>query len=532
MQRPDPRNAYFDKREAAKAVKFIESCCVHPKGELTGQPLILQEWQKSELIEPLFGWRDPITGDRKFTSLLFSVPRKNGKTVMCAAIGLYLLLIEQTGTMPEIVSIATADDQARIVLTMAKTMCAKSPVLNREVRIYQNKIVPLLERGAYMKALTRDGGSKHGLSPSAGICDEIAQYQPAIGSKLLEAVETGFAERKTPLAMYISTVGANYASNLFARYWDYAKRIVDGAVEDDKFLPCIYGADEDDDWTDPQVWRKANPNLGVSVREEFLKKQCDLAIARIELQPSFKTYHLNQWVKTSKAWLDMRIWDKGKDEIKAGLDRRCWGGLDLSSSGDLTCFALVFEPDTEGMVDVMVWFWVPDETLHHSPYSRFYKSWITTKDIIPIDGAIINHDWVRDKIAECDKQYNLESVGIDRWSSAQIRGQLEELHSIQTIGIGMGYASMAAAVDYAERLVNSGKLRHGGHPVLRWCVDNTVITQDPSGNKKPDKSKSTAKIDGTVALLLALKNMDDSLVESSGIWSDSATIFKEELVGI
>lgn len=528
MQRPDPKDAYFDRKHADRAVRFIERCCVHPKGELTGKPFVLEDWQKTELIEPLFGWRDAATGNRKFTSLLFSVPRKNGKTVMCANISLYLLLIEQAGTMPEVVSIATADDQARIVLEMAKGICRRSPVLSQEVRVYQNRIVPIGEPGAYMKALTRDGSSKHGFSPSAGICDEIAQYQPAIGAKLLEAIETGFAERQTPLAMYISTVGSNYASNLFGRYWDYGQRVSKGVIEDDRFLPCVYSADEEDDWTDPAVWRKANPNLGVSVRKEFIKNQCDLAAARVELQPSFKTYHLNMWVKAEKAWLDMRTWEKGSDKAIAGMERRCWGGLDLSSSGDLTAFVLAFEPDADGVVDIFPWFWVPDETLNNSPFSRFYRSWVETKHIFAIDGAVINHDWIRSHIVQCYKKYNLESIGIDRWSSAQIRGQLEEKHSIQTVGIGMGYASMAAAVDYAERLVNSNKLRHGGHPVLRWCIDNTVVTLDPAGNKKPDKSKSAAKIDGTVALLLALKNMDDSLAESVGIWGESATIFKEE----
>lgn len=529
MQRPKPRNAYYCPDSAEEAVYFIETCCVHPKGELTGSPFVLEDWQKKELIEPLFGWRDEETGDRKFTALLFSVPRKNGKTVICAAISLYLLLVEQAGTAPEIVSIATADDQARIVLAMAKAICRKSPLLNSEVKIYQNKITPMGEPNAYMKALTRDGSSKHGLSPSAGVCDEIAQYQPAIGAKLLEAVETGFAERRSPLAMYISTVGSNYTSNLFANYWNYAKKVSNGAIRDDRFLPCIYGADEEDDWTSPDVWRKANPNIGISVRESFIKDQCEKAIARVELQPSFKTYHLNMWVKTSKAWLDIRIWDKGADPVRVGDGRRCWGGLDLSSSSDLTAFAIVFEPDADNYVDVLLWFWVPEDTLNHSPYSRFYRSWVESGDIIAMGGAVINHDGIKNEIVECDRKFGLESVGIDRWSSAQIRGQLEESHNIATVGIGMGYASMAAAVDYAERLTNSNRIRHGGQPVLRWCIDNTVISMDPSGNKKPDKARSSAKIDGTVALLLALKNMDDSLLESTGIWGETATIFKPEI---
>ena len=527
MQRPEPKDAYFDEEMAEQAVFFIENCCVHPKGELTGQPFLLETWQKKQLIEPLFGWRDKQTHHRKFTSLLFSVPRKNGKTVICAAIALYLLLFEQKGTVPEVVSIATADDQARIVFNMAKNMCKLSPVLNSEVRLLQARIVPLGEPEAYMKALTRDGSSKHGLSPSAGICDEIAQYQPAIGQKLLESVETGFAERISPLAMYISTVGSNYASNLFAKYWDYGKRVSDGSIQDDRFLPCIFYADEADDWTDPNIWAKANPNLGVSVRMDFLESECKKAIARVELQPSFRTYHLNQWVKTEQAWLDIRIWDKGNAKPQPNSFARCWGGLDLSSSGDLTSFALVFEPDAQGIVDTLIWFWVPEETLMHSPYHKFYEQWLKSGHIYGVDGAVINHDWIKQKIVECDRDFNLESIGIDRWSSAQIRGQLEELHSIQTVGIGIGYASMAAAVDYAERLISTRCLRHGGHPTLRLCIDNTVITKDPAGNKKPDKSKSSGKIDGTIALLLALKNMDDSLMESVGIWGDTPTVFKE-----
>ena len=509
------------------AVLFIENCCVHPKGSLTGKPFLLEPWQKSEIIEPLFGWRDADTDLRKFTTLFLSVPRKNGKTVLCAAIGLYLLVVEQAGTVPEIVSLATDEQQARIVFNMAATIVKKSSLLGNEIEVRRDRLQPSREPTAFFKPINREGGGKHGLSPSGAICDEIAQYQPAIGAKLLEAVETGGAERESPLMMYISTCGSNYASNLFAPYWQYASGVRDGSVSDDNYLPCIYGADEEDDWTDPAIWRKANPNLGVSVREAFLKKQAEKAIQIPTFQSSFKTYHLNMWVKTDKQWVDLAVWDQGKNPRHTDGQRRCWGGLDLSSSNDLTSFVLVFEPDEEGIVDVQPWFWVPRKTLISSTFSKFYEDWVSHSFIEPIPGEVLDLEFPRLCINHSAQMYNLQSVAIDRWGSNQLVAQLNDRDDITTVGAGMGYASMSPAVNFAERLIYSRKIRHGGHPVLRWCVDNTIITQDAAGNKKPDKSKSSGKIDGTVAMLIALKNMDDDLIgEGDDMWGDHA-IFEE-----
>lgn len=531
MQRKPPNNAYYDEQQAEMALIFIERCCVHPKGSLTGKPFILEDWQKDELIRPLFGWRDDQTDLRKFTSMLLSVPRKNGKTVLCAAIGLYLLVVEQAGTVPEIVSLATDEQQARIVFNMAKTIVAKSPLLRNELRELQDRLQPLAEPTAFFKPINREGGGKHGLSPSGAICDEVAQYQPAIGQKLLESIETGFAERENPLAMYISTCGSNFASNLFATYWKYARGVSDGSIEDDSFLPCIYGADEGDDWQDPEVWKKANPNLGVSVRVDYLEKMANRAVQIPSYQPSFKTYHLNMWVKTDRQWVDLAVWDRGANPPEVNRNRRCWGGLDLSSSNDLTSFALAFEPDSDGVVDILIWFWVPRETMVNSAFSRFYQSWESAGYVEASPGAVIDHEFPRKKINDCAAKYDLQSVGLDRWSSSQIVANLNEYDDITTVGVGMGYASMSAAINYAERLIYSYKLRHGGHPTLRWCIDNTVITQDAAGNKKPDKSKSSGKIDGTIAFLVALKNMDDDLIgENSDIWGDQA-IFEETVIG-
>lgn len=529
MQRPKPKKAYFDKHSAQKAVTFIEKCCVHPKGTLTGKPFILESWQKSNVIEPLFGWRNKNTDRRQFTTLFLSVPRKNGKTVLCAAIGLYLLLVEQRGTVPEIVSLATDESQARIVFQMAASMVEMSPLLQVEAETLRDRIVPRYrpDHAAFMKALNRAGGGKHGLSPSGAICDEIAQYQADIGTKLLEAVETGAAERADPLMMYISTCGSNYASNLFAPYWQYAKGVSSGKVKDEHFLPCIYGADEKDDWKSIRTWRKANPNFEVSVRKSFIEKQFRKAVQVPSFQTSFKIYHLNMWVKSSKQWIDLSEWDKGDIPVYPSGDRRCWGGLDLSSTGDLTSFCLVFEPDEADMVDILSWFWVPEKALETSPYSKFYEAWSVQGALNLTPGAVLDHNYARTTINDCANQYDLVSVGIDRWASSQIVSSLNDQDGITTVGYGMGFRTMAAAVRYGEQLIYSNRVRHGGHPVLRWCIDNTVIVQDPAGNQKPDKSKSAGKIDGTVAMLIALRNMDDDLIsEGEGIWGDR-DIFEE-----
>ena len=521
MQRAEPKNAYYDAREARKALFFIQNVCRHPKGKFQGQPLMLEPWQIDNIINPLFGWRDADTHHRKFTSLFFSVPRKNGKSTLCCAIALYLFTVEQANTSPEAVSLATNYEQASIVFEMAKSMVSFSPALDKIIRPMRFQLKLRNSVGGFFKPVTAKGKSQHGLSPSVAVCDEIAQFDYDTGFSLLESIQTGFAERENPLTMYISTVGANRESNLFWTYWQYAEQVKAGKVDDDTLLPAIWAANPDDPWDDPKVWAQANPNIGVSVRIPFLKDLANKARTDLSLQTSFRTYHLNQWVSASDQWIDMRVWDANPKKCDRKPQGRCWAGLDLSAVNDLCSLAVVWEPDEDGLIALQSWSWVPEAALKTSPYSRLYEKWAADEYLILTPGEVFDQDWAKNKVLEIAETHDLQNVGIDRWNSSQIRGHLED-KGIITVGVGQGYASMNAATKVAETFIYQHRLVHGGNPLLAWAVDNTVIKMDPAGNKKPDKASSAGKIDPVVAMLNAMYCMDAELVETGDLFGNAA----------
>jgi phage terminase large subunit-like protein len=286
---------------------------------------------------------------------------------------------------------------------------------------------------------------------------------------------------------------------------EYARRIKEGVIEDDSFLPVIYAADEQDDWRDPKTWKKANPNLDVSISEDYLKRECDKAANIPAYENTFRRLHLNQWTQQESRWIPMAAWEACGGEVVADLlkGKPCYAGLDLSSTTDITALVLAFPLD--GAVKLLPFFWIPADDLHerskrdHVPY----ELWVKQGLINATAGNVIDYGFIVAKIAELRKQYALKEIAFDRWGAAKIVQELEEL-GVTVVPFGQGFASMAGPSKELLRLVLSGKLHHGGNPVMRWMADNAVVKMDPAGNIKPDKAKSTQRIDGIVATVMAL----------------------------
>jgi len=317
--------------------------------------------------------------------------------------------------------------------------------------------------------------------------------------------------RKSPLIVYLTTADYDRESICNEKY-DYACKVRDGVIENQAFLPVIYEASKVDDFTLPETWAKANPNMGISVSEERLAEECKRAQDTPGYLNTFLRLHLNIRTTNDVAWLDMAKWDAcgapnaiaWRDQILKEMEgRECFAGLDLSTTTDLTALSLVFPVDV-GYV-VLPWFWVPAENIQQRiRRDRVdYSVWQRQGFIETVPGNVMNYSYVRREINELGKRYNIREVAADRWMATQLITQLGE-DGFTAFPFGQGYKDMTAPTKELERLVLSGLLQHGGNPVLRWNASNVTVELDAAGNVKPSKKKSTERIDGVVATVMGL----------------------------
>jgi phage terminase large subunit-like protein len=485
----------LDAKAADIAVRFFEENLTHSKGELGGKPFVLEQWQK-DYVSKLFG---TMNGDvRQYRTSLLAIPRKNGKSTLCAGIALKLMFDGEPGA--EIYSCAADRDQARLVFEMAKVCVENSPKLRSRLRVFRNSIVREDTHTTY-KALSAEAFTKHGLNAHGIIFDEL-HAQP--DRELWDVMTTSTGARRQPLCVAITTAGYDRKSICW-EIWRYALAVRDGAIKDSTFLPAIYAAEAADDWTAEDTWRKANPNLGVSVKLDDLRVRCKRAQDMPSEENTFKRLHLNMWTEQDTRFLQMSHWAQGDKPCPVMLDgRECFGGLDLATTYDTTCFCLLFPLD-DGTFWAEPHFWIPEDNMRDRvKRDRVpYDVWAKAGKLHLTPGNVTDFDKVRADIVALSKKYNIRQVAIDRWNAHQITGQLQG-DGINVLGFGQGYGSMSSPTAALEAAVVGGKLLHGGHPVLAWQASNVAVQSDHQGNKKPSKAKSTERIDGIVALIMAL----------------------------
>lgn len=491
----------YDAAKADRAVKFI-SLLKHTKGIWEDKPFDLMPWQE-QIIRDLFGVVKP-NGYRQFTTAYVEIPKKMGKSELAAAIAL-LLLCADNEPKAEVYSCAADRQQASIVFDVAADMVRKCDALAKRVTIIPSRRRMVTRDGSVYQVLSADAKTKHGFNVSGVVFDEL-HAQP--NRSLFDVMTQGSGDARTqPLFFLITTAGTDEHSVCYQQHMK-AKDILEGRKVDPTFYPVIFGADESDDWTDEATWYKANPSLGVTVDIEKVRAACESAKLNPAEENSFRQLRLNQWVKQSVRWMPMHLWDKCDAPVDpdALAGRVCYGGLDLSSTTDITAFVLVFPPLSEDDVYyVMPFFWIPEDNIvqrvrrDHVPYDIWHRQgYLETTD-----GNVVHYGFIEHFIDDLGKQYNIKEIAFDRWGAVQMTQNLDAM-GFTVAQFGQGFRDMSPPSKELMKLVLEGKIAHGGHPVLRWMMDNITVRTDPSGNIKPDKERSTEKIDGAVALIMAL----------------------------
>jgi phage terminase large subunit-like protein len=492
---------YFDNQAADLAVNFFEKLLVHSKGEWAGKPFKLQDWQKDEIIRPLFGWKRKSDKTRKFRTAYIEVPRKNGKSTLCAGLALYLLFADgEAGA--EVYSAASDRDQARIVFDEAKNMVLASPALSRYGQVLRNTILIKSERSTY-KVLSADAYTKHGFNAHGIIFDEL-HAQP--NRELWDVMNTSTGARRQPLMVMITTAGVYNPESICWEQHEYARQVLDGTLEDETYFAYIAAADEADDWTNPVAWAKANPGLGETIKLDYLETECKRAQNSPAYQNTFRRLHLNQWTQQNERWIDMGAWNSCSMELPNLEGRSCYGGLDLASTTDIAAFVLCFPPQEEGEPYWLIpHFWIPmDNLLDRMRKDRVpYDAWIRDGYLSATPGNVIDYYYIEQTIRQLALKYEIVEIAFDRWGATLLYNRMEEARQ-NMVQFGQGFASMSAPMKELMKLILSKSISHGGNPVLRWMADNVIARTDPAGNIKPDKSKSRAKIDGIVASIMAL----------------------------
>nr|UWG82562.1 MAG: Terminase [Bacteriophage sp.] len=496
------KTSHYDKDAADYAVMFIESLC-HTKGTWAGKPFELIDWQE-QIIRDLFGVLKP-NGYRQFNTAYIEIPKKQGKSELAAAVAL-LLLCGDGEERAEVYGCAADRNQAKIVFDVAVDMVRFCPALSKRVKILesQKKITYLPTNSSY-QVLSADVANKHGFNTHGVIFDEL-HTQP--NRKLFDVMLQGSGDaRMQPLYFLITTAG-NDTNSICYEVHQKAIDIAEGRKVDPTFYSVIYGAAEDEDWTDPKVWKKANPSLGITVGIDKVKAACESAQQNPGEENAFRQLRLNQWVKQSVRWMPLDKWDAcafpvSEDDLEG---RVCYGGLDLSSTTDITAFVLVFPPlDEEDKYYILPYFWIPEETLDlrvrrdHVPYDL----WERQGTLMTTEGNVVHYGYIEKFIEQLGERFNIREIAFDRWGAVQMVQNLEGM-GFTVVPFGQGFKDMSPPTKELMKLVLEEKIAHGGHPVLRWMMDNIFIRTDPAGNIKADKEKSTEKIDGAIATIMGL----------------------------
>ncbi|MGI6593687.1 MAG: terminase large subunit [Christensenellales bacterium] len=496
------KDSYYNDKLADHAVKFIE-LLKHTKGEWAGKHFKLLPWQKS-IIRDLFGVVKK-DGYRQFNTAYIECPKKTGKSELAAAVALYLLAGDQEQGA-EIYGCAADRAQASIVFDVACQMVRQCSLLSRIIKIIPSqKRLVYAPTNSFYQVLSAESITKHGLNTHGVVFDEL-HAQP--NRKLYDVMMYGSGNaRKQPLYFLITTAGTDRHSICWEVH-KKAEEVLRGKIFDPTFYPVIYAADEGDDWTDEKVWAKANPSLGVTVNIERLRVACESAKQNPAEENLFRQMFLSQWTKQSVRWMPMEKWNRCDSPVSEEelLGRVCYGGLDLASTTDITALVLVFPPrNNEEKYIVLPYFWLPEETLDLRVRRDGvpYDLWERAGKIMVTEGNVTHYEELETFIGLLKEKFDIREIAYDRWNATQIVQCLGDM-SITMVPFGQGFASMSSPTKELMKLVLEERLAHGGNEPLTWMADNVTVRTDPAGNIKPDKAKSTEKIDGIVALIMAL----------------------------
>lgn len=501
---------------AERVIAFVQSLPV-TKGFGAGKPIELLDFQL-DWINAIYG--EDAEGLRRVRQGLLSVARGNGKTVLCAALGLCHLVGPESEPRGECYSAAATKEQSALIFTEMEAIIAATPWMAARLNVKSfHKEIKDNETGSIYRALASDGAAVHGLASSFVVCDELAQWKKR---ELYDVLRTSMGKRREPLILVIGTQ-SHRAENIMSELVDYAGRVNRGEVEDPSFHGAVYAVPDDADAFDPAVWPLANPAMGTFRSDRELREEAERARRMPTFEPSFRNLYLNQRVDAEPKAINPAEWASCGAPVDPETlrGRPCYAGLDLSSTRDLSALVLYF-PEDGGAV--LPFTWCPKENLaEREEIDRVpYRTWASQGHITPTTGKAIDKRLIAATLAQIVTRYDVRGIAFDRWGMPD----LEKILSDEGITLplepwGQGFASMGPAVDAFETAMLSDNLRHGMHPVLRWSAGNLMFDTDPAGNRKPSKARSIDRIDPMVALImacgLAARDTGPEVYQGSGI---------------
>lgn len=507
----------FDTERASHVCRFIE-LLPHIKGEWakTRQPVVLEPWQIF-ILTTVFGWVDD-AGNRRFKKVYEEIPRKNAKSTKASGVALYLLTADNEPGA-EVYSAATTRDQAKIVWGDARSMAQRTAGFRYRFGVdVSSHAVFVQSTDSTFKALSRDqGGNLDGLNIHGAIVDEFHGHKERA---LWDVLVTGMGARAQPLLWAVTTAGFD-RSGICYEERSYITKVLQGLHTDDEYFGIIFTIDDDDDWTSPVAWQKANPNWGVSVKPDAIAREARKAMQMASAQNNFLTKHLNVWVNADTSWMNMRAWDACCDEsisLDQFVGEPCTLGLDLASKIDIASKVRLFE--REGIYYAFAEHYLPETTVenaHNSQYSGWqHDGWLTVTE-----GEVTDYDVIEDGILLDCERFDVNECAFDPFQATQLSGRMLQA-GVPMVEMRPTVLNFSEPMKQLEALVLAGKLRHNGDPVLAWMVSNVVCHHDAKDNIYPRKERPENKIDGVVALIMALGRMmvrqpDDDLLYDGDI---------------
>ena len=478
---------------------FIERL-PHVKGPLAGESITLEPWQIF-ILSTVFGW---VKGDgkRRFRRSYIEVPRGNAKSTLSSAVALYMLAADGEGGA-EVYSLATTRDQARIVFGDAQTMARRSAGFRSRFAVNVGAHnMHVLASGSKFEALSAEGSTLDGLNIHFGCVDELHAHKTRT---VYDVVETGTGKRDNSLLWVITTAGSNRAGICYEAR-TFVTKLLNGVFEDDTQFGIVYGLDDGDDWTTENALVKANPNWGISVRPEILGPLQAKAMQLPSAVNNFKTKHLNEWVNADTAWMDMRAWDTCGDsslDIEAFTGQPCWVGLDLASKTDIAALMLMFQhPEISDAYVVFGKYYLPEDTVQAAGNSQ-YPGWMRTGRLTVTPGNVIDFGWIEADLLDLVSRFAVQAVAFDPLQATQLSTRMLA-EGLPMIEVRPTVLNFSEPMKTLEALVLQRKLVHDGDPVLTWMASNVVAHLDAKDNIYPRKERAENKIDGIVALIMAL----------------------------
>ena len=500
------RGLFWDAEVAQQTFDFYTEVLRLNGGEFEGLPFELHESQQF-IVGSLFGWKRA-NGRRRFRVAFIEEGKGNGKSPMVAGIGLKGLVADKE-PRAEIYAAATKTDQAKILFRDAVAMVRLSPELNAALSIAGGQgnewNIADLETASFFRCVSSDD-SQSGPRPHIALLDEVHEHRTGL---MVEMMRAGFKGRRQPLMLMITNSGTDRQSVCW-QYHEYARKVAAGMLEDDSFFGYVCALDvEDDPFADESCWIKANPLLGIAIQPEYLREQITEAQGMPSKESTVRRLNFCQWVESLNPWLSTEVWRAAEQVFDEALlkGRKCYGGLDLSSTTDLTSFVLLFEPTAaDPHWRQKSWFWLPAENLTDKERKDgvFYGAWRAQGWLETTPGAAIDKRFVLARVVGACAQYDVQSIGYDRWRIEDFKQLMaDEGITLPLEPFGQGFKDMAPAVDEYERMLISGQLKHDGNAVMNWNASSAVLDTDPAGNRKPTKKSSTGRIDGVVAAVMA-----------------------------